>query len=538
MSRHPGLLGILVVSLLVTASAVAVPQDPPPPPPFPFPGGPGGFPGGGPMGGPELALVERFDDDKSGRLEREERARAREAATAERPARGGRGGPPGGRGGPPGGFGRGRPVGSPGRRMTPDDVERVPEGDLYDLGVLRTLFLEFENDDWEQELADFNNTDVEVPARLTVDGRTIEGVGVHFRGASSYFMVPAGSKRSLNIAVDHTDPDADLLGWRTLNLLNANGDASLMSSVLYSHVARPHIPAPKANFVRVVINGESWGVYVNVQQANKDFLREHYGDGKGNRWKVKGRPGGRGGLEYFGDDPEAYRGIFELKTKENAQAWKDLAALCRIFEDTPLGKLEERVGPVLDIDGTLWFLAIDNALVNSDGYWTRASDYTLFEDKGGVFHVIPHDMNECFVAGGPPFGPPGGGPPGGFGGGRGRGPGGPGHGGPDLDPLIGLDDGAKPLRSGLLGVPRLRERYLEHVRTIARDQLAWEAIGPLVARARALIGDAVHEDTRKLMTNDAFDAATSPDGGPGSLREFLDARRTFLLEYDPAGAGH
>ena len=32
------------------------------------------------------------------------------------------------------------------------------------------------------------------------------------------------------------------------------------------------VPAPKANFVRLVINGENWGIYANVQQFNKDFL--------------------------------------------------------------------------------------------------------------------------------------------------------------------------------------------------------------------------------------------------------------------------
>ena len=34
------------------------------------------------------------------------------------------------------------------------------------------------------------------------------------------------------------------------------------------------------------------------------------------------------------------------------------------------------------------------ALVNSDGYWTRASDYSIYQDEKGRFHVIPHDMNE------------------------------------------------------------------------------------------------------------------------------------------------
>jgi len=48
---------------------------------------------------------------------------------------------------------------------------------------------------------------------------------------------------------------------RSFNLLNANQDPTLRRSVLFLEVARDYIPAVKANFVRVVINGESWGVY-------------------------------------------------------------------------------------------------------------------------------------------------------------------------------------------------------------------------------------------------------------------------------------
>ena len=33
---------------------------------------------------------------------------------------------------------------------------------MYDANVLRTIFLEFENEDWEAELADFKSTDVDV----------------------------------------------------------------------------------------------------------------------------------------------------------------------------------------------------------------------------------------------------------------------------------------------------------------------------------------------------------------------------------------
>ena len=209
-------------------------------------------------------------------------------------------GPGGRRGGR--GFGRGFATASPGKRLSPDDVKSYQGAALYDPATLRTIFLQFEEADWEQALADFKNTDVEVPATVIVDGKTYKDVGVHFRGMSSYMMVPEGAKRSLNLSFDFAHDNQALGGYRTLNLLNANGDATFVRAVLYSEIAREYIPAPRINYMRTVINGESWGIYLNAQQFNKDFLRDNFSTEKGARWKVPGSPGGRGGMEYLGDD--------------------------------------------------------------------------------------------------------------------------------------------------------------------------------------------------------------------------------------------
>ena len=96
-------------------------------------------------------------------------------------------------------------------------------------------------------------------------------------------------------------------------------------------------------------------------------------------------------------------------------------------------------------------------------------------------------------------------------------------GGPDLDPLAGLDDASKPLRSKLLAVPALRERYLTHVRTIATKWLDWNRIGPLAAEYQALIAADVKADTRKLDTFEAFEA------GVEDLKTFVERRRAALL---------
>jgi hypothetical protein len=626
------------------------------------PFGPGGF--GGPMGGASRQVVARFDKNKDGWLNTAERAAARE--WLEKDSKDGKGGF--GKGGfMKGGFGKGggREPARPGAKVSPDEVTRYSREKLYAPNVLRTIFLDFEAKDWEPEMEAFHRTDVEVPATLTVDGKKYPNVGVSFRGMSSYGGVGRGWKRSLNVSVDMANKDQRLYGYKTLNLLNAHDDPSFLHSVLYAEIANKSLPTPRANLVKVVVNGESWGIFANQQQFDKIFAAEAYDSKKADRWKVQGSPGGRGGLEYLGDKVEEYKRRYTIKSDDKPEAWNALIKLCKVLNETPPEKLEAALKPILDIDGVLWFLALDVALVNMDGYWVRASDFSLLRDKKGKFHLVPHDMNETFSTGmgkgGPPgkgpggFRGPGGGmirpfleaadtdkdgkltsaellaavrafyktvetgkdgaatrealekalekllprpmgfggftppsmapmfartfvdkagkdgkvteksltdeavkqftaadrnkdgkideeelvpavfgllaPPGGPGGFM-RGPGGPG--GVRLDPLVGLNDSTRPLRSKLLAVPALKERYLKYVKVIAEERLDWKNLGPRVKMYRDLIGKEVEADTKKLYTLEAYRrsvADTAEKGQDSGLRGFADARRKFLLEH-------
>ena len=285
---------------------------------------------------------------------------------------------------------RSRVSGSP-----PPTSRRSADEPFYDVKVLRTIFIQFPAPNWEALLEPNYRRDVDVPAVVTIDGRTYRDVGVRFRGNSSYRMVPSGFKRSLNLSLDAVHADQAVGGYNTLNLLNANGDPTFVRTILYSEIARQYVAAPKVNFVRVVINGESWGIFVNVQQFNKDFVRESFGTAKGARWKVPGSPRGRGGLEYLGDGIAAYRNLYELKSKESDKAWTDLIRLCRLLNSTAPEDLEAVLAPHLDIDEALKFLALEVVLVNTDGYWTRASDYSIYQEESGRFHVLPYDFNEA-----------------------------------------------------------------------------------------------------------------------------------------------
>lgn len=501
----------------------------------------------GPGGGPameEVKLVKKFDKDGDNRLNSAERKAAREyLATSSRGRQGF--GPRGG--GPPfGGFGRQKQeTPKPGEKLSPAGVKTYNDEPLYDMKVLRTLFLEFENADWEKELSDFYKTDVEVPAKLTVDGKAYPEVGVHFRGMTSYMMAPEGRKRSLNLSLDFVNREQRLLGYRTLNLLNSASDPTFLRTVLFLQIARHYIPAPQANYVRVVINGESWGIYVNAEQFNTDFVKQWFQTTAGARWKVPG-PASGAGLSYLGDEIKPYKRLYDMRSKNDPKAWADLVRLCKVMDETPPDKLETALEPLLDIDGALRFLAVDNALINNDGYWSRASDYSLYQDPQGRFHIIPHDANETFQ----PAEHFGRGGPGGPGGPGFRHPMGerPGPRGPqgerkaDLDPLAGADDPDKALLNKLLAVPALRARYLGYVRDIAERWLVWDRIHPLAQQYQALILDDIKKDTRKLDTTEAFirgvtqDSSSEGSFGPGGppamgLKSFVEQRHEYLMSH-------
>jgi spore coat protein CotH len=345
--------------------------------------------------------------------------------------------------------------------------------------------------------------------------------GVHFRGNTSYSWVATGRKRSLDLSMNMVHSDQRLYGYRSLNFLNANQDPSFMRSVMYHALTMQYTAAPKTNFVRVVINGESWGIYANQEQFNSDMTKEFFGDNKGARWKTPGRPGSRTGLRYMGDNVETYKALYEIKTKDKAESWNDLIHLCKVLNQTPPEQLEAALNNILDIDGALKFLAMDKAMINNDGYWVRASDYSLYEDSTGKFHVFGNDANETLQN--PEY-------MGGWGSEK-----------ADLDPFAGAEDPEKALLYRLLKVPSLRERYLRHLKEIANTQLDWVKMAPIFQQAHDLIAADVHADTRKLYTNQDFDKSLTTDltdYGNGiqdptsmSIKTFMDQRRQYLLSY-------
>lgn len=446
-------------------------------------------------------LLKKFDGDNNGWLNREERDAARKflAENREQGRRRRRRGD------------QKPPV--PGPKVAEADVDKFAGAPLYDQSTLRTVFLEFENDDWEDELAAFYHTDVELPATVRVDGKSYNNVGIQFRGNSSFWTVSKGRKRSMSVTFDHVEKGQNLEGFRAMTLLNAHADPTFLRSVLYLDLVKQYLPAPKANYMRVVINGELWGIYINQQRYNKDFLKGAFGTRGGTRFKSSNRSR-RGSLSYLGDDVAEYRKWYEIKSKDKDELWTPLMKVTRVLAEASTESLEKELAPIFDIDGALRFLALDIVVQSGDGYWLHGSDYNMYVDTKGVLHMVHHDTNESFTAQGPRRDAPK---------------------TADVDPFAKIDDENKALRNKLLAVPKFRRKYLEYVRDIARDSLDWRVIGPKIQALRKLIAADVAKDTRKLYSTEDFETDVFGNGegelSAETIKGFIQQRRAFLLAH-------
>ncbi len=455
-------------------------------------------------------LVERFDGDNNGRLDDTERHVALAWIRAERakdPPRTRRSSPPPEHDLEP-------------RQVDEHTVEQYPDRGLYDSEVIQTIFLEFEAPDWDEQMKLFWRTGIQLPATLVIDGVYHRDVGVHYRGSSSFFTVMDRPKKSLGIAVDWAHDDQRVKGYRSLNLLSAHADPSFLRSVLFAHIAGRFVKAPKSCFVHLVINGESWGLYINEQQINRDFLREAFGETGAGRWKVRPNFSGEAALAYRGSDPDAYRSVYELRSAPSKKAaWRGLIELCAALSIDFPDLLEQELPKVLDVDHTLWFLALDNVLMDGDGYHYRGSDYALFMDGRGRFHPLFRDNNEAFSYGGGP-------------GGFGRERDGRREPSLELDPLARADEPRAALCRALLSVPAWRARYLEHCRALVDEWLDWEKVGALIDSWREQIEPFVQQDDKSLYGYDAFVAALDQgdERRPG-LKRFFAERRAFLAAH-------
>ncbi len=381
---------------------------------------------------------------------------------------------------------------------------------FYEPGKIRNIYLWFSQPDYWQQLKNNYSSRTDIPALMVVDGDTFPNVGVHFKGNTSYNAVTNSDKKSFGINMDYLNPDQNIMGYETLNLNNAAEDPSLMREVIYERSISRHIPAAKGNYVRLFLNGQSWGIYPNVQQINGEFIKEWFFSKDGSRWRADrpagttgGGPGGGGGwgdgtagLNNLGTDTAQYKKYYDLRSYSKAQPWDDLVKVCQVLNLTPLANLDTAIQRYLDLDRTLWFLASEIAFSDDDSYVFKGKmDYYLYWDpETGRMTPLEADANSVMKSNAL-----------------------------NWDPFYNSSKVNYPLLNRLLAVPSIRQRYLAHLRTIIAEEMDAAKFGALIDETDALISAHVLADTKKIFTNAQYNTEKT------ALKNWVNSKRTNLL---------
>ena len=351
------------------------------PPAAPPPGGPRGF-------GPSMFLAPAFlgdgDQDRDGKLSREEfMALGRKWFAAWDKASAGqisseqlRDGlnttfaPPQGMGPP--GFGN-----PPGQSMFQGrDGQRN--------GLASTMGIEFRF----------------VRADLEFGGQVIKDVGVRYKGNGTWVQSQGSMKRSMKVELDRFVEDQRLAGISTFNLHSCVTDASMMNEVLSYRLYRDAgVPAPRTAYARVHITVPGQherkyvGLYSLVENVDTPFVRQRFEGKKGILFK----PVTPSLFTDLGDDWTRYNQAYDPKSKPSDRQTRRVIDFARLVTRADDAEFAAKAGEYLDLDAfsrfmatTVWLSTLDSILTTGQNYYIHLNPQT---DK---FQFIPWDLDHSF----------------------------------------------------------------------------------------------------------------------------------------------
>ena len=404
------------------------------------------------------------------------------------------------------------------------EAQNDSKKDFYDTNSVKEFRIKFEQKDWMNLMDSLRLTgDGMLIGDLSLDGKKLSDVGIRYRGTRSF---KTGSKRNaFTIKLNHINKEQNIDGYKSLKLSNALRDPSMVREVLSYEIARKYMPAPKANYARLYINEEYFGLFVNVESVNKKFLESNFGSKDNTFFKcaphIDDMDDASTGCKkkifsslQYEDDINCYKPNYELKS-DDEDGWKDLNKLTKALAQNP-----KAISEILNVDRTLWMLAYNNVLVNLSSYTGQQSqNYYLYKDDEGKFNPIIWDLNLSFGS----FKNTGN--------------------GSDLnlkklqtlDPLLHINNDSKPLISALLKNPQYQKLYLSHMRTILYDNFV---NGEYAERARVLqrlIQVPFINDQNKFYTTNEFNSSLRSTIGKRSkipgLIELMGKRAKFLKKH-------
>ncbi|MCB0546943.1 MAG: CotH kinase family protein [Phaeodactylibacter sp.] len=349
---------------------------------------------------------------------------------------------------------------------------------------------------------------------------TVENVGFRLRGNTSRYA----AKKSFKVSFNTYESGRKWYGVEKLNLNGEHNDPTVSrSKACWDMLRDMRVPAPRANHVRLYVNGENYGLYANIEHIDEEFAGLRFGNKDGNLYKCLWPAD----LAYLGADPDLYkffhggRQAYELHINEEENDYSDLAHFIDVLNNTPTEELPCELEQVFNVDTYLRAIAFDILSGNWDGPIYNKNNFYLYHNLStGQFEYIPYD----------------------------------------LDNTLGIDwfnidwanrdmyswshpDEPRPIYERLMEIPEYRKRYSYYMSRFVEEAYTEEALFPYFDEIKNRIASYVQTDPYFPLDygfsfndfHNAFENETPYFHTKSGLKHFVTARRNATLEQLQVG---
>ncbi|MFK7755973.1 MAG: CotH kinase family protein [Flavobacteriales bacterium] len=218
---------------------------------------------------------------------------------------------------------------------------------------------------------------------------TVENIGFRLRGNTSRLA----DKKSFKVSFNSFSSGNSWLGLKKLNLNGEHNDVSIMRSKLcWDMLREAGLVSCRTSYVKLYVNDEYKGLYLNVEHVNDDFVENRFSEGDGNVYKCI-YPSD---LNYNGSSAGNYTNEgYELQTNEwSPSQFEDLAEFITVLNQTNDENLICSLPEVFNVREYLKHLAAEVLLGHWDGHVFNKNNFYLYSNAAqGRIEWIPYDLD-------------------------------------------------------------------------------------------------------------------------------------------------
>ncbi len=445
-----------------------------------------------------------------------------------------------------------------------DDVPTTNTSAEYEEKIFGKDVLEIsittEEANW-QNLMDNAGDKPWIECDITIDGVTFKDVGIKTKGNTSLqqLVKDESTRYSLKVNFGKYTEGQTCYGLDKLALNNIYADSTYLKEYMsYDLMRFMQVPSSLCTFANITVNGEHYGFFLAVENADDSYLERIYGsdsnvkgykpeamdmagqpdrknmpqmseqDGNtqrpdfpdgdssgfpqrldgGNMPQMPGQGGMPGGMDggrngvdltYIDDAPESYSNIFDnhINKIEEEDQQRLIASLKNISNGE---KLEESI----NVDEVLRYTACNVFLVNLDSYLSSNCHNYILTELNGQLSMLPWDYNLSFGT----------------------------YQCKSADDAVnyaidtvfnGVSEEERPLIAKLLAKEEYREKYHQYLREIAEKYVQSGKFAETVEKVSSVINDYVKTDSTSF---DGYDAYVE---GIDTLKQLMELRTQSVL---------